>query len=253
LLVLAACAAIVLTDAFAQSQRQPFQECPECPEMISLPAGEFLAGSPLDELGRHSDESTPHRVQIEQAFAIGRYEVTAQQWDACVTAGACRRARDWGQGHGTKPALDVSWDDAQSYVAWLNSRVEGARYRLPTEDEWEYAARAGSNTRYHWGDNEPACDAGALNGANSKVCRPMQLAPVGSYAPNGFGLFDTSGNAWEWTADCYVAGAAQCGWRVVRGGSWGNPVEDLRSANRSLNAPSYRSNVIGFRVARDMP
>lgn len=240
--------------AFAQSAGTPqfLRDCADCPEMVVLAPGQFLAGSPADEPGRHPDEPGPHQVTIARSFAIGRYEVTAAEWDACVAAQACRATNDRGNGRGRLPVIDVSWDDAQQYIVWLNTRVTGVRYRLPTENEWEYAARAQSQTRYSWGDDNPTCEAAARNGANSNVCRPSRLQPVGAYAANAFGVHDMSGNVWEWTADCYTHDDP-CQWRVLRGGSWGNPVQDLRSANRAPNDPSYRSVVVGFRVARDVP
>ena len=206
-----------------------FRDCPECPEMVVVPAGEFMMGSPPSEEGRGDDEGPVHRVTIAEPFAVGKYEVTFDEWDACVSGGGCGGHRPDSKDRGRQPVAEVSWEDAQAYVAWL-SRKTGEAYRLLSEAEWEYAARAGTTTRYHWGD-----DIGR-NRANcyDDSCGDSwdYTAPVGSFAANAFGLHDVHGNVWEWVEDCWngnYAGApsdgsawesGNCDGRVLRGGSW---------------------------------
>jgi formylglycine-generating enzyme required for sulfatase activity len=191
----------------------------------------------------------PAMVRIPgRNFEVGRYEVTFAQWDACVAGGGCNgyRPNDEGWGRGNRPVIYVSWNDAQAYVQWLSQRT-GQRYRLLTEAEWEYAARAGTTTNFWWGDQDPVCDPGARNGAQSYSCTPNRTLPVGSFQPNGFGLYDVHGNVYEWVEDCYDG---SCSSRVLRGGSWSYYPQGLRSAVRYEYGPSSRSYVIGFRVAR---
>jgi formylglycine-generating enzyme required for sulfatase activity len=229
-----------------------------CPEMVVVPAGSFLMGSPEDEAARSDNEGPQHRVTIAEPFAIGVYEVTFDEWDACVADGGCNGYRpddaDWGRGR--RPVIYVSWDDAQAYVDWLSNRTR-EEYRLPSEAEWEYAARAGTTTRY-WSGDEIA--AGYAN-FDRNVGRTIE---VGSLArPNAFGLHDVHGNVWEWIEDCwngsYVGAPANgsawtsgnCDWRVLRGGSWNDYPWYLRSAHRSRFEPGFRFN-FGFRVARTL-
>ncbi len=166
---------------------------------------------------------------------------------ARVADGGCNgyRPSDRGWGRGRRPVIDVSWDDAQAYVQWLSQRT-GRRYRLLTSAEWEIAARAGTTTEYSWGDDPPVCDQNARNGANFRDCTGNGSRPVGSFRPNGFGLYDVHGNVWEWVRD------AEGSSRVLRGGSWGNDPQDLRSAFRSGGYPSNRYDDWGFRLARDL-
>ena len=210
-----------------------FRDCPDCPEMVVVPAGSFMMGSPSHEAGRAEDEDPRHRVTIAKPFAVGKYEVTFAEWDACVADGGCggHRPEDEGWGRGRRPLVNVSWDDAKAYVRWL-SRKTGKPYRLPSEAEWEYAARAGTTTRYSWGD-----DIGR-NRANCLYCDSRwdlkQTAPAGSFRANVFGLHDVHGNVSEWVEDCWndnYAGAPAdgspwtdggCTRRVLRGGSWFN-------------------------------
>ena len=209
-----------------------FRDCPECPEMVVVPAGSFMMGSPSHEAGRGDDEGPRHRVTIEKPFAVGKYEVTFAEWDACVADGGCggHRPEDEGWGRGRRPVINVNWDDAKAYVRWLN-RKTGKQYRLPSEAEWEYAARAGTTTRYNWGDDIGRNRANC-NGCGSRWDR-KQTAPVGSFRANVFGLHDVHGNVWEWVEDCLnynYAGAPADGspWTdgdctlaaVLRGGSW---------------------------------
>jgi formylglycine-generating enzyme required for sulfatase activity len=240
-----------------------FRDCAECPEMVVIPAGTFTMGSPADEKDRSSDEGPQHGVTIAKPFSLGKYEVTFAEWDACVAAGGCaHRPNDYGWGRGLRPVIYVSWDDAKAYVAWL-SRKSGKSYRLPSEAEWEYAARAGTTTRYTWGD-----DVGR-NRANCDGCGSQwddkQTAPVGSFAANRFGLHDMHGNVWEWVEDCWngnYSGAPgdgtawtagrDCGRRVLRGGSWSFDPGNLRAASRGWDGTSSRLIISGFRVARTL-
>jgi formylglycine-generating enzyme required for sulfatase activity len=235
-----------------------FKECANCPEMVVVPAGSFLMGS-----NEYDDEKPPHRVTIRQLFAVGKFEVTFDEWDACVAQGGCTQKpddRSWGRGR--RPVINVSWDDAKQYVAWL-AKLTGKPYRLLTEAEWEYAARAGTTTVYSWGN-----DIGTRN-ANCDGCGSQwdgrQTAPVGSFKPNGFGLYDMHSNVSEWVEDCYhdsysgapadgTAWAVSCteSRRVVRGGSWFNLPGYLRSAQRIRVPTEDRNGNLGFRLARTL-
>jgi formylglycine-generating enzyme required for sulfatase activity len=238
-----------------------FKECAaDCPEMIVIPAGSFMMGSATGT-GR-DDEHPQHQVNIANSLAVSKFEVTFAEWDACASYGDCDpHINDSGFGRGQQPVINVTWNDAQRYVAWLKE-MTGKPYRLLTEAEYEYAMRAETQTTYPWGD-----DLGK-NKADCKQCGSKwdnkQPAPVGSFAPNGFGLYDMAGNVWEWTDDCYhtsydgapTDGSAWitpggCNDRVVRGGSWDRESETLRSANRgSRGNTAARFNNRGFRVAR---
>lgn len=229
------------------------RDCDMCPEMVALPAGAFLMGSPADEPGRAGYEGPQHEVSVG-AFALARTEVTHAQWQACVDDGGCRAYTpgDAGFGREQRPAIFISWQDAKAYAQWLSAKT-GKPYRLPSEAEWEYAARGGTATAYWWG--------GAFD--RSKVA-VGETAPVDSLAGNPFGLKGMLGNAAEWVEDCYVNNYAEapvngdpvlsgdCGRRVVRGGSWRDDAQSLRVANRSRITQSVRDRAIGFRVARDL-
>jgi formylglycine-generating enzyme required for sulfatase activity len=206
-------------------------------------------------------------VTIGQPFAVGKFEVTFAQWDACVAAGGCAPPEeglyspaDRGWGRDSRPVINVSWQDAKRYVRWLNGRIGGKAYRLLSESEWEYAARAGTTTRWSFGDVESQLEAYAWFRGNSGG----KTQPVGGKAGNPWGLFDMHGNVWEWVEDCYndnlantpTNGAANttggCDRRGVRGGSiYGNPPE-LRSANRDRDMPGIRGISIGFRLSRTL-
>src|SRR5262249_18884895 len=172
-----------------------FKECANgCPMMIVIPAGKFIMGSPENESDRRASESPPHEVAIAKPFAVSKFEVTFEDWDACAAAAACARVPDsWGRGQ--MPVINVSWNDAKQYVGWL-SQLTGKDYRLLTEAEWEYAARAGANTPFSWGDDP------GIGNANCDECGSQwdrkQTAPAGSFKPNALGLYDTHGNVWEW-------------------------------------------------------
>ena len=237
-----------------------FKECANgCPAMIVIPSGKFVMGSPENESDRNASEGPQHEVTITKPFAVSKFEVTFEEWDACVAAAACPRVPDvWGRGR--MPAINVSWVDAKQYVGWL-SQLTGKEYRFLTEAEWEYAARAGANTRYSWGD-----DLGMGN-ANCDGCGSQwdlqQTAPVGSFRPNRLGLYDMHGNVWEWVEDSWhenynLAPTDGSAWlrggdpsfRVVRGGSWRNESELVRAAVRVRRNANVRFDTLGIRVAR---
>jgi formylglycine-generating enzyme required for sulfatase activity len=274
-----------------------FRDCEDCPEMVALSAGAFTMGSLEDEPSRDPlDEGLPRRVVIKKPVAIGKFEVTVDQFATFVSetrmpagnlcqvivgdSGKGRRSfilgppessfRDPGfTVGGTHPAVCISWDDAQHYVAWLRSRT-GKPYRLPTEAEWEYAARAGTQTMYSFGDDASAlCAHGRFADPGSSFpwragCSPgaAGLIPVGQLRPNPWGIFDMHGNAWEWVEDCWTTNTSEiptdgsaflrpygCSMRVVRGGSWANGPSSQRSAVRREMGKWHHYNNIGFRVA----
>jgi formylglycine-generating enzyme required for sulfatase activity len=218
-----------------QAQVQEPQSANAAPPSVQAPADQPI---PLPEMVR-----IPGRN-----FEIGRYEVTFAQWDACVAAGGCNgyRPGDEGWGRGNRPVINVSWNDAQAYVQWLSQRT-GQRYRLPTEAEWEYAARGGTTTNFWWGDQDPVCDQNARNGANFRACADYRTLPVGSFQSNEYGLFAVHGNAFEWVEDCFDF---TCSSRTLRGGSWNEVPEYLGFAYRHADRPIIRGSVYGFRVAR---
>jgi formylglycine-generating enzyme required for sulfatase activity len=236
-----------------------FRDCPDCPEMVVVPAGSFLMGS--NDGG--ADEKPVHQVTIAKPFAVGKFDVTFAEWDACVSTGGCKyKPEDKGWGRSTRPVINVSWNDAtKEYLPWL-SRKTGKTYRLLTEAEWEYAARAGTTTIYSWGN-----DIGKGN-ANCDGCGSKwdgeQTAPVGLFKPNIFGLYDMQGNVWQWLQDCYhdsylgapTDGSAQqsvvCYSRVLRGGAWNKYPHYLRSALRISNFSHFRYYDLGFRVGRSL-
>jgi len=243
----------------------PFRECAkDCPEMVVVPAGEFMMGSPDTEAGRLVNEKPRHKVAFARPFAVSRFAVTFAEWDACVAYGDCDpRVSDSGWTRGRQPVINVTWEDARRYVAWL-ARMTEKPYRLLSEAEFEYAARAGTQTAYPWGDEIGKGNANC-NGCGSQW-DGKQAAPVGSFAPNRFGLHDMHGNVWQWVEDCYhgdyegvpadgspwTEGADCSRRRVVRGGSWNNLPQLLRSANRSRGTSDSRLNFLGFRVGRTL-
>jgi formylglycine-generating enzyme required for sulfatase activity len=232
-----------------------FADCDTCPSMVPLPAGSFQMGSPPTEPGRTGNEDPLHEVTLP-AFAIGQTEITFDEWDACVAGGGCNgyEPPDRGYGKGLQPVIGVSWEDANAYARWLSGKT-GRAYRLPTEAEWEYAARAGTTTAYWWGDYFDT----AIAPTNAPVA-------VNTLAENPFGLKGMLGNAREWVEDCYINnyttaptdGSAQrsgdCGRRVLRGGAWGRDADDHRAANRARIDRTVRDKVFGFRVVTtDLP
>ncbi len=231
------------------------------PEMVVIPAGSFRMGC-VSGVACENDELPVRQVTIPRPFAVGKYEVTFAEWDACVSAGGCsHRPSDVGWGRGRRPVMNVSWDDAQSYVRWLSSAT-GATYRLLSESEWEYASRAGSGTAYSWG-NQIGSGRANCDGCGSRW-DGSQTAPVGSFSPNAFGLHDMHGNVWEWLQDCLnesYGGApsngsawqsGDCSRRVLRGGSWDIFPWILRSAYRGWNSTDIRYFINGLRVARTL-
>jgi formylglycine-generating enzyme required for sulfatase activity len=245
-----------------------FEDCPECPEMVVVPAGEFMMGSPESELERASNESPQHKVTIGKPFAVAKSEATFAEWDACVSAGGCKHGpEDQGWGRGRRPVIRVSWDDVtKEYLPWLN-RKTGKTYRLLTEAEWEYAARAGTTTPFSTGrtitTDQANFDGDYTYGGSPKGQYRRRTVEVGTFQANAFGLHDMHGNVWEWVQDCYrntYAGAPSdsaasdmpgCE-RVVRGGSWFLNPRGLRSANRNWHPPVIRSSDNGFRLARTL-
>jgi formylglycine-generating enzyme required for sulfatase activity len=233
-----------------------FRDCATCGEVVVVPAGSFDMGSATEY------ENPVHRVSFSKPFAIGRYEVTFGEWDQCVDEGGCKyrpEDREWGRGD--RPVINVSWLDAKAFVTWLSQKT-GKTYRLPTEAEWEYAARGGTNTSYWWGR-----DVGSRQ-ANCRECGTgdvQKTAPVGSYKPNAFGLYDTAGNAAEWIEDCWndnYRGApnngsawtsGQCRLRVLRGGAFDSQAKYLRSMARFRYDTDVRYIANGFRVVRELP
>ena len=283
----------------ALKPKDRFQECANCPELVVVPAGSFLMGSPRNEKAREANEGPQHRVTIARRFALGRFEVTVDQFAAFVDetgydmstscdvwqdgAWKMREGPTWRKPNfsqtGAHPAPCVSWDDAKAYLAWL-SRKTGRTYRLPTEAEWEYAARGGARTRFPFGDSDKDyCRYG--NGADQAARREVPgaaaewdvlgcndgfayTAPVGRFMPNQFALYDMLGNVFEWVEDCWhdsyqgapTDGAAclsgDCGTRVQRGGAWGYPPDYLRTAMRGRQAQNYRYVNAGMRVLREL-
>ena len=244
----------VFTDALRSGGRGPV--------MVMIPAGTFRMGCLSNDDDCSDDELPLRDVTIGRPFALSVYEATFAEWDACVAAGGCggHEPDDEGWGRGSRPVVNVSWDDARAYAQWLSAQT-GAEYRLPSESEWEYAARAGTATKYSWGNEI------GVNRANCSGCVSWWdydlTAPVGAFESNAFGLHDMHGNVWEWVADCSgsYAGAptdgsawphGECSRRVLRGGAWSNIPRFLRAADRGRNASDYRNINVGFRVARTL-
>ena len=268
--------------------------------MIVVPAGSFIMGSPADEPGRAADEGPQRRVDIPKPFAVSRLEISRAQYDAFLRAtghpvsGNCitdrRKQGDWKPDAQTNlrdtgfaqtdnhPVVCVSWNDAKAYVGWLNSKTRGG-YRLLTEAEWEYVARAGSTAAYPWGD-KPSDGCAFMNGTDRtfRTYYPaltyvqdlgcddgaLKTAPAGSYRANGLGVHDMIGNVGEWVEDCSAPSyegldstpaprTGNCAKRVVRGGSWGTIARQLRVAERLNYAPTDADDSIGIRVARTLP
>src|SRR6202034_206819 len=311
--------AVAQTTAPPRAAGTVFRDCRACPEMVVLPAGSFTMGSSAEEnswaashggsLGSVADEAPQHQVSLA-SFALGKYDVTRGEYAAFARdtgyppGDGCGRGRaifKWEKdpkmtwenpGHAQTdrdPVVCVSWQDARAYLAWLNRKGQrgsaasaNGPYRLPSEAEWEYAARAGTITKFYWGDNDAAAPGHAWFNANSgcKImtglfCDPGQTHPAGAKPPNAFGLYDMAGNVWQWTEDCYdnsyagvrvdgranelpssdpkaKDGQGNC-LRVDRGGSWMFPVWLLRPATRERNPADYRDAIMGFRVARTLP
>jgi len=247
-----------------------FRDCDVCPSMVKIPKGSFYMGSDEDEAGRTKYEGPRQKVRIKKPFAAGKFEITFNEWDACVADGSCRKVKkDEGWGRGKRPVIYTDWKDTQKYLKWLSDKT-GYTYRLLSESEWEYAARAGSKHPYSWGQK---ADHNKANFGNSTCCSGAsagrdqwqnQTAPVGSFPPNDFGLYDMHGNVYERVSDCWNPshedaprdGSARlegdCSAHIIRGGSWISSPEFIRAAERDAYHGYYRTSVLGFRVARDL-
>ncbi|MBL8628694.1 MAG: formylglycine-generating enzyme family protein [Rhodospirillaceae bacterium] len=299
-------ASAVEDEAVAARQVQIIRDCPTCPEIVVVPAGKFMMGTPggAEEVDDDTGETPQIAITIEKAYGLGKTEVTTTQFTEFVNQSGhkiepgCRLwnnrwlfdpKSDW-RGAGmmrtprpNSPAICVSWSDAQAYAAWLSKKT-GKKYRLPSESEWEYAARAGTTAPRYFGVNSfegvsisLACENANVYDVSAQTEYPLpypyarckdnaaDLAPVGSYKPNAFGLYDMIGNVSEWVEDCYTASywgrapdqrawtwAGGCEARGVRGGSWISRPADARSAKRDKAPTDTRTSYIGFRVARDM-
>jgi formylglycine-generating enzyme required for sulfatase activity len=246
----------------ALKPRASFRECAKnCPEMTVVPTGAFTMGAPATDTARYDDEGPRHEVAIASSFAVSKFDVTFTDWDTCVSVGGCVAASDSGYGRDTKPVINITWPDAQQYVAWF-SKMTGQPYRLLTEAEWEYAARAGTTTTYFWGDEIGKGNTNC-NGCGS-AWDNHQTSPVGSFKPNAFGLYDMAGNVWQWVQDCYhgdyngapTDGSAwirgDCSRHVIRGGSWYSGPRSLSSVARLGNSTDGRGDNIGFRLGRTL-
>lgn len=241
----------------AASATGEIKDCATCPALVSLPGGTFEMGSNSDDPA----ERPAHKVSIGRPFAIGKYEVTIEQWNACADANGCPHVDIEGNAAKSAPMRNLSWDDTQAYVKWL-TKATGKTYRLPAEAEWEYAARGGTTTNYWWGNEM------RKGYADCKDCgepwRKDSPVNVGSFTPNPFGLFDMNGSVWEWVGDCWhstykgapadgrVWDEAGCPVRVIRGGSWPDGAAYMQSSTRFKYSASVRQSQNGMRVARDM-
>lgn len=231
------------------------------PEMIVLPPGEFSMGTDPTDPDHYEDELPRHPVHFAKPIALSRFELTFAEYDQFTAATGRAEVNDRGWARGLRPAINISWEDAQAYVEWLSAQT-GERYRLPSEAEWEYSACSAGASVYPWGSEI------GRNRANCAGCGSRfdgeRTAPVGSFAPNAFGLFDMAGNVYEWTADCdhvnYEGapddGSAwtgpECSRHILRGGSWFNSPRNLRCAYRGRNSRVVELGNAGFRVARDL-
>ena len=265
-------AAFTAADAGGAIAERKFRDCTDCPEMVAIPGGEFMMGSPATEKERKDNEGPQWRATIKP-FAASATEISWANLTACVEGGGCvgneaaneTRSDQWQQPG--LPVINITWVEAMAYVDWLNTRVDGEPYRLLSEAEWEYAARAGTTTAFNTGDTltdqQANFNAGRIYNDGPKGVWPRRPMPVGYYPPNAFGLHEMHGNVAEWTADCSVRsylgrfGEATvydergCRSRAVRGGSWEKVPSYVRSAIRDAFPDTGRDDGIGFRVARD--
>ncbi len=245
-----------------------FEDCDDCPRMAIVPAGEFTMGSPPSEQYRGAEAQ--HRVTIAAPFAVSKFEITFDEWEACAEQGGCRGygPDDQGWGRGKRPVINISWEDAKAYVAWLSHKTSKP-YRLLSESEWEYVARAGTTTPFSHGDTlspDKANYDGSIDGSGSSDANRQSTMPVGSFAANAFGIHDMQGNVSEWVEDCWhdeytaktpIDGSpwidgGDCNGRVVRGGSWEDSQAELRSAARTGGAKGDRFYTDGLRIARSL-
>jgi len=242
---------------------QVFRDCDICPEMVVIPTGSFLMGSAPDDIGFQQSEAPQRRIAVREKFAMGKYEVTVGDWKACLSKGGCvgydPATTGTNMSRDSYPVSNIPYLAAQYYVEWL-SQETGQSYRLPSEAEWEYAARGGRTSVYPWGNKADT------SMANCRDCDKSELLPVGSFQPNDFGLFDVAGSVWEWTADCKndnyetapltldARTTGDCGERIIRGGSRDNALRLLRVTNRTslMTSEPRASTYLGFRVYREL-
>jgi len=236
--------------------RDALQSGSEGPELVTLPGGSYQRGDAAGD-----DDERPPKTLTIKPFAMGLFEVTFDQYDEFCRRTGCESPDDQGWGRGARPVVNVSWEEAKAYTQWLSEQT-GRHYRLPTDGEWEYAARAGNTTRFWWGESEQVARA------NCEGCGALwdgeKSAEVGRFPPNRFGLHDIAGNVWEWVEDCWSDSYSEaptdgvalessgCGKRVIRGGAWSFPPKEMRSSNRWRDFPSRRSDDTGFRVVREV-
>lgn len=260
--------------------RASFRDCAECPDMLPIPPGVYVMGvqHPRREVWLNRLFGAPmaarRYARIARAFAIGRTEVTFAQWEACVTDGGCGGyiPADEGWGRGQRPVIHVSWVDAQLYVRWLSQKT-GHAYRLPSEAEWEYAARTGLSSPYAWG-RQPSHNWANYGADPHELCPPCYVvrrgrdrffytAPVASFPPNRWGLYDMHGNVYEWTADCWAyplryeqvgqdaVTEGDCGLHPKKGGAFYSDAHRIGAHYRAYSPSNLRGRNTGFRVARD--
>jgi formylglycine-generating enzyme required for sulfatase activity len=265
-------AALTAIDDLTLRPGKRFRDCDLCPDLVVLSSGSFWQGADKDSTTSLANEKPQRKVVIDKAFAIGVHEVTLAQWDACVAEGACNLTPDNGWGRGARPVIMVSWDDAQTYVEWLSKKTN-ERYRLPSESEWEYAARGGETDEWPSADPAGVCEVANIAGSETgfrwahQACSDpyaLETAPVGSFPANAFGLHDTLGNVAEWTLDCMslsyhdapADGSANsrglCNSRVTRGGSWFSGARESRLPARFNLKAGDRNDFTGFRVVREL-
>jgi formylglycine-generating enzyme required for sulfatase activity len=256
------------SDETSLKQKSEFKECEKCPDMVVVPAGSFMMG-PTDNGSKRAAADTRHKVIFPHAFAVGRFAVTFDEWDACVADGGCSGYKPWdnGWGRGKRPVVNVSWTDAKGYIAWLSART-GKPYRLLSEAEREYVTRAGTQSAFWWGAlasrRQANYDDKASQDKASKGSPGQKTLPVDSYQPNPWGLYQVHGNIWEWVEDCqnesYVGAptdgtawmTGHCDRRVLRGGSWVSTAEAVESGSRYGVQAEGRVSNVGFRVAREL-
>ncbi|MAH84769.1 MAG: hypothetical protein CMF65_09325 [Magnetovibrio sp.] len=244
-----------------------FKDCTTCPEVIVVPRGIYIMGLGATR-GR---DGPPHRVNITRPFAIGRYEVTFQEWSVCVAESGCTHTPDdhnWGRL--TRPVININWNQAKAFTKWLSTKT-GHVYRLPSEAEWEYIHRAGTTTHFWWGDdvgknraNCRDCESRSCCAIKINLCCSHKTKPIGAFLPNPFGVYDTAGNVFEWTEDCWNPNHknaptdmsarldGDCHNRVIRGGSFYYFSKVARSYYRSKNPMNVKSYWLGFRVVREL-
>lgn len=281
-------AGTVTADSFVAGDR--FRDCPVCPEMIVVPARDFVMGSPHYEVGRPPQERPPREVSVREKFAMALYEIKISEWKSCASEDACASGADiqsegnsefgWREWKRTLPVVGISWSESKKYTAWLASKT-GFEYRLPSEAEWEHAARGGTSTGQFWdGLEDTVCEFANLDVSNGCADGYEGIAPVGSYQANAFGLYDMIGNVAEWVEDCWYEGyewaptdgsartpslrterpeplapgpVGDCNQKVYRGGHWKSGLDEARSASRAGLGMDDRSDYIGFRIVRALP